>query len=147
MPTASLDVDLANELLRTVARLNRWTNRQTELPVPAAQARVLSLLDDLGPSRVGDLARADSTSQPTMTVQVDRLEGLGLVRRHPDPDDSRAVIVSITPEGSTAIDAVRDARGRVLAPVVERLDPVHRAALTEATEALGRLVAALPQAG
>ena len=146
MPSAALDVDLANELLRTVARLNRWTNRQTELPVPAAQARVLSLLDDLGPSRVGDLARADSTSQPTMTVQVDRLERLGLVARHADPADSRAVIVSLTPEGSAAITAVRDARGRVLAPVVEQLTPDHRDALSEATDALARLVAALPPA-
>lgn len=146
MPSAALDVDLANTLLRTVARLNRWTNRHAELSVPAAQARVLSLLDDIGPSRVGDLARADSTSQPTMTVQVDRCQRQGLVTRSTDPGDSRAVVVSITESGRAALNDLRAARGRVLAPVVESLDPTHRAALSEAANALEQLVEGLPTA-
>ncbi|CCH77687.1 Transcriptional regulator, MarR family [Nostocoides japonicum T1-X7] len=144
MPAGPQDVDLANTLLRTVARLNRWTNRRAELPVPAAQARVLSLLDDLGASRVGDLARADSTSQPTMTVQVDRLERLGLVTRQPDPDDSRAVLVMLTEAGAATIADIREARGRILAPVVDGLDPPARAALADATGTLVRLVETLP---
>ena len=95
-----------DHLLLIVARLNRWATRRAQLPAPAAQLRLLSLMNDLGPSRIGDLAVADNSSQPTMTTQVQRLEADGLVTRTPDSDDRRSVIVEITPAGRAAWERV-----------------------------------------
>lgn len=41
-----------------------------------------------------------------LTKRLDRLEGAGLVARHPDPDDRRATLVRLTDEGRHLIDAV-----------------------------------------
>ncbi|HET7399467.1 MAG TPA: MarR family transcriptional regulator [Intrasporangium sp.] len=112
---------LANDLLRSAARLSRWASRHASFDVPFAQARLLALLDELGPSRVSVLAAADNTSQPTMTTQVQRVQAAGWVRRTPDPDDSRATLVSLTPQGREALASVRLARGAVLQPALERL--------------------------
>jgi DNA-binding MarR family transcriptional regulator len=41
----------------------------------------------------------------TMTNRIDRLERAGLVARHPDPQDKRGVLVRLTAEGTTRVDA------------------------------------------
>ena len=47
-------------------------------------------------------------SSGTMTNRIDRLEQAGLVRRIPDPDDRRGVLVELTPEGLDLLDRVAD---------------------------------------
>lgn len=41
----------------------------------------------------------------TMTFRVDRLENEGLVRREPDPQDGRAVLVGLTKKGLRTVDS------------------------------------------
>ena len=79
------------------------------MPLPFAQARLLSTIEDQGAARISDLAALDHCSQPTMTTQVRRLEDAGLVSRTVDPDDARAVLISITAEG---VDTLRQVRRR-----------------------------------
>ena len=55
----------------------------------------------LGPSR---LAGGLLLSAAAMTNRVDRLEGMGLVRRRPDPADRRQVLVELTPRGQALTD-------------------------------------------
>ena len=130
---------LADELLRSAARLSRWASRHADLAMPYAQARVLALVDDLGPSRVTTLATADDCSQPSMTAQVQRLEADGLVTRTPDPADARATLVALTDAGADVLTGIRRSRGAALAPV---LDAVHPDAdrLRDAVALLGELL-------
>jgi len=46
-----------------------------------------------------DLAAAVGIEGPTLTRHLDALERHGLVRRHQDPADRRAVVVELTDEG------------------------------------------------
>ena len=43
-------------------------------------------------------------SAPAMTNRLDNLEELGLIRRMPDPDDRRGLLIELTREGHRAID-------------------------------------------
>ena len=132
--------ELGNELLRAVARLNRWATRHASLDVPMAQARLLGVLDELGPARVSTLATADHCSQPTMTAQVQRLEAEGWAQRVPDPADARAALVSLTTEGTEALRRARDARVAVLSPALQSLDDAGVERLRTAVLVLDRLL-------
>lgn len=56
-------------------------------------------LGRFGPSRAVDLAEAAGIRPQSMTKIVQELEQLGLVRRRPDPGDSRAKLVEFTGSG------------------------------------------------
>ncbi|GAB4070046.1 MarR family winged helix-turn-helix transcriptional regulator [Angustibacter speluncae] len=132
---------LGDALLRTTARLTRWASQRARFDVPPAQARLLALVDELGPARVGDLAVADHTSQPSMSAQLARVEEHGWVTRAADPADSRAWLISLAPAGADALARVRAARAEVLAPVLDGLDDDERARLAEAVDVLEGLLA------
>ncbi|MDF5754826.1 MarR family transcriptional regulator [Spongiactinospora sp. TRM90649] len=53
----------------------------------------------------GALLRATLVTSGTMTNRIDRLTAAGLVRRRPDPEDRRGVLVSLTPSGQARVDA------------------------------------------
>lgn len=50
------------------------------------------------------LAKETDLSSGAMTNRIDRLEGRGLVRRQPDEEDRRSVIVRLTSQGRKVID-------------------------------------------
>ena len=97
---------LSNELVVLVARLVRDVRRRN-VALPAASTRLMSLLDELGPSTVGRLADHDRCSQPTMTGLVNGLVDRGWAERSPHPDDSRANLVTLTALGRTTLAALR----------------------------------------
>ncbi len=53
----------------------------------------------------GRLLQQTLVTSGTMTNRIDRLAARGLVQRHPDPDDRRGVIVSLTDDGAARADA------------------------------------------
>ena len=114
---------LGADLLAVVARLNRLANQRARIPLPFAQARLLSTIEDQGATRISDLAALDHCAQPTMTTQVRRLEDAGLVSRTADPGDARAVLIRITPKGARTLTQVRADRGAAIDPYLQRLDP------------------------
>lgn len=103
---------------------------------PAAQWRVLSLLSTQGGRRVGELAAASRTTQPGMTRLIGSLERDGLVRRSPDAEDSRAIVVEITQAGADALATWRTEFRDTLAPRFAHLGEDEWAALTRAAEIL-----------
>ncbi|GBE64943.1 MarR family transcriptional regulator [Mycobacterium sp. MFM001] len=131
---------LGADLLAVVARLNRYATQRIQMPLPAAQARLLSTIEAQGEARICELAAVDHCSQPTMTTQVRRLEDAGLVTRSVDPGDARAVRIRITPEGVRTINRVRADRAAAIEPQLGRLDPADRQTLAEAVAVLHRLL-------
>jgi DNA-binding MarR family transcriptional regulator len=131
---------LGADLLAVVARINRLATQRARLPLPFAQARLLSTIEDQGATRISDLANLDHCSQPTMTTQVRRLEDAGLVSRTVDPDDARAVLIRITPQGVESLRQVRLDRGAAIDPYLERLDAADRQTLSDAVRVLRGLL-------
>jgi DNA-binding MarR family transcriptional regulator len=125
---------LSNALVVLSARLVREVRRNTADP-PAASIRLMSLLDELGPSTVGGLAEADRCTQPTMTGIVNGLVAKGWVQRDPHPDDARSTLVSMTADGRRTLTAVRRRNATLVA---ERI-----AASGRSTEDLATAVAVL----
>lgn len=131
-----------DELLSAVSRLHRWATRHADLEIPSAQARLLGLVSELGPARIGDLAQADHCSQPTMTAQVQRVESMGWLEREPDPGDARAWLVRLTPEGKTVLKSARSARSRAITPLLASLTEEEAAVIDEASAIIQRMVIA-----
>lgn len=133
---------LGNDLLRSAARLSRWASRNASFDVPFAQARLLALIDELGPSRVSVLAAADHSSQPTITTQLHRVEAAGWVSRTPDAHDARASVVHLTDAGQAALIEVRQARLAALTPAINRLDETGRERMRVAVAVINELLSA-----
>jgi len=103
-------------------------------------ASTLATLERRGPSRVTELAEAQSVTQPAMTGLVARMVGQGLAERSADPDDRRGVLVAVTPTGRALLASRRRERAEALCALLEDLETADRAALTAALPALTRLV-------
>jgi DNA-binding MarR family transcriptional regulator len=63
-------------------------------------------------SSPGALAEDLEISSGAMTSRLDRLERQGFVRRLPDPDDRRGIVIELTPEGKVAWDRAAGIAGR-----------------------------------
>ena len=74
----------------------------------------------LSPTRLG---RGLMLSSAGVTSRIDRLERRGLVRRLPDPDDRRGVIVELTDEGEKLVDEAVTAVAESDRQLLARLDP------------------------
>jgi DNA-binding MarR family transcriptional regulator len=131
---------LGADLLAVVARINRLANQRIKMPLPFAQARLLSTIEDQGQTRISDLAAIDHCSQPTMTTQVRRLEDAGLVSRAGDPGDARAVLITITEQGRQTLNQVRADRSAAINPYLEHLAAAERTALVDAIRVLRGLL-------
>jgi DNA-binding MarR family transcriptional regulator len=55
---------------------------------------------------------------------VDRAEAAGLVERHPDRNDHRAVRLRVTPTGLRSLDRLTEAHLTELAQLADRLRPL-----------------------
>ncbi len=132
--------DPGARLLSAVSRLNRWATRHADLQIPPAQARLLSLIDSVGPARIGELAEADHCSQPTMTTQVQRIENAGWATRQADPADRRASVITLTESGREVLGEVRAARHAAVADVLATLTPEQTEAVAKAVTVIEKFV-------
>jgi DNA-binding MarR family transcriptional regulator len=101
------------QVLSRVARLARHLDRARRAAFAGHglepwEFDVLAALRRQGPPyelSPGALLRTTLVTSGTMTNRVDRLEQAGLVRRRPDPDDKRGVLVTLTAAGRDRADA------------------------------------------
>ena len=80
-----------------------------------AAAGILGALHQSGPLRAAALAEAADTEPPLVSRELRGLEADGLVTVEPDPNDGRARIVALTPDGADAYQRFRDAADRITA--------------------------------
>lgn len=111
--------ELGSDLTLYAARLIRWLRKEREQPVGM---RVLSILDELGPTGVTALAAVDQCSQPTMSGTVHALAERGWVSKQPDPDDARASRITLTVEGRAVLAAARQSNGALIAEQLRHTD-------------------------
>ena len=108
------DLDLAPvEVFSRISRLARLLDRARRRAFTAHRIEpwefdVLAALRRAGASyqlSPGRLLHETLVTSGTMTNRVDRLAGRGLVDRLPDPGDRRGVLVRLTAEGRSTVDA------------------------------------------
>jgi DNA-binding MarR family transcriptional regulator len=126
-------------LALVVGRLNR---RLALAPGGLSHGLLMSLASvaKRGPLRLAELAQLEGVSAPGATRIVAELEARGLVSRGVDPDDGRAVLISVTQAGTEAILRARAARAEVVAQLLEGLTPSELAQVEAALPALEKVL-------
>ncbi|HEY1529653.1 MAG TPA: MarR family transcriptional regulator [Galbitalea sp.] len=137
-PTDQLAV--AQALERVIA----WLRQSRESSgLSASTVSALTRLDSRGSLRITELSELEQLTQPGMTTLINRLEEAGFARREADPDDRRAVRVTITPAGVEQVVRHREGRAARILTRISELPPDDQDALVAALPAL-RAFAAEP---
>ncbi|MCM0618992.1 MarR family winged helix-turn-helix transcriptional regulator [Nocardioides bruguierae] len=135
---------VAARLLVTVTgRLRRRLREHQEAGLTPSQTSVLSRLDKHGPSTAAALAAAERVRPQSMGATLGALEEAGMVRRDPDPQDGRRLVVSPSEAGTAWLERRRTEREDWLVSTLrERLDAAQTADVVRALEHLERSVLA-----
>ena len=140
---------LTEGIVERIEKLSRYFKHSMESTLvesglPPRAYWVLTRLRYQGPPyrlSAGELAEHTGLSSGAMTNRLDRLEEAGLVRRVPDPNDRRGVLVEPTDEGHAAWDravGTAAAREALVASVLSETEKEELHSL------LRRLMAAFP---
>jgi DNA-binding MarR family transcriptional regulator len=106
-------VDRIGKINRRMKKAQAATLREHDLtPEEWGVMSSLRLGSDACRSSPGDLASDLELSSGAMTSRLDRLEEAGLVRRLPDPEDRRGVVVELTEKGRESWDTAANVQGR-----------------------------------
>lgn len=103
------------------------------------QASILDHLDEHDPMSLATLAAHLGVTASTMSLNVDRLEAQGLVRRDRDPGDARRLHLRLTPAGARTSQERSVLDAGLVETLLERIPRSQRA---RAMEGLRLLAAA-----
>lgn len=117
-PKSSRIRELHGSLLEIVGVMNRPQRdedmvREAGISLERALFPLLVLIDRLGPIGVVELADRVGRDYTTVSRQVAKLEGLGLVDRKKSETDRRVSEAIVTKNGKTMTDRVDEARERI----------------------------------
>ena len=129
---------MATDLRLACMRISRRVRYESSHDVAPHQFSVLCRLEET-PRTPGELAEIERVAKPSMTRTVAALVERGLVARQPDPTDGRQVILSITPEGTASVRAIRRKRDAWMASRVATLTPEEQDVLRRAAVILDRV--------
>ena len=101
-----------------------------------ARLSALSVLVFGGPCTLGQLARTEDVSGPTMTRIVDGLVTLGLATRDDHPDSARQVLISATEAGLELMHEAAQLRIDVIVAALRSLPTAERRAIVSASAPL-----------
>jgi DNA-binding MarR family transcriptional regulator len=130
------EVEAAADRLHSAALhlLRRLREQDDALGISPPRLSALSVVVGAGPIGIGALAAIEGVSAPTMSRLVDGLSGDGLVRREPDPEDARGVLVRATDAGARTLRRVRKHRVDTLAAGLRGLSAEDLAAVARGAE-------------
>jgi DNA-binding MarR family transcriptional regulator len=118
----------------------RQMKSEGELTLPESSA--LARLDRGGPATSSELARLEQISPQSMGTTLAGLEARGLIERHPDPDDGRRAVLSLTSVGRQLL---RDRRNQSTEAMVRALSAAFTSAELEQLMAAAPLLERLAQ--
>ncbi|MGC0365692.1 DNA-binding MarR family transcriptional regulator [Rhodococcus sp. 27YEA15] len=139
------DLTLNEQLIQLISNAHRFAKTASTFGTdrhPRAWLRALSLMDEHGEMRVSDFARMDQCSQPSATALLRKLAERGYVERSTDPDDARAIRVSVTDRGRSFLADGRNEIAEALVPRFADVEPSQIAKLSEGLNELRAIVRA-----
>lgn len=101
-------------LIRRVKRVIAERSAIVHPELAAASYLLLTFLAEQGPVRASVLVERFHVDKGAISRQVQHLEELGLVERHPDPEDGRASLLGANAEARRRLEAVTAERRRFL---------------------------------
>jgi DNA-binding MarR family transcriptional regulator len=122
-------------IVNRVDRINRYvqeTFRSSlgEANLTKEEWKVMMALHDSVRSH-GWLCRDLDVSTGAMTNRLDKLEGRGLVRRAPDPNDRRGVLLELTPAGQARMEEYVSIGAQRERELLEGLSPTEKQELNQ----------------
>ena len=132
--------DVAAALRASVGLLLRQLRQHIRGELTLPENAALARLNRSGPTTSSALAKLEQISPQSMGATLAGLEARGLVARHPDPEDGRRVVLSLTEAGQQVLQDKRNARTRQLADALSaKFTPDEVRVLAEAAPLLERL--------
>ena len=127
------------ELVR-VMKLFHSMRQQAPKVHPGVEPASYPVLFNLiaGPQRVSLLAEHVYSDVSTVSRQVTTLVSHGLLDKVSDPQDGRACMVSLSPEGAELVDHLKAVRGQWFRQVLQDWQPEDAAAFCDYLEHFGR---------
>jgi DNA-binding MarR family transcriptional regulator len=103
----ALHAELVAQIRRFIAGTIIFNQQVAErVGLHLTDMQCINLLDLLGPVTPGKLAECTGLTTGGVTVMLDRLEKAGLVKREPNPNDRRSVLVRVNPRKLRKINAL-----------------------------------------
>lgn len=134
--------DAALAVLRAMVMIADSTVERNTEQLTLTQFRALRVVVDRTPVTMSRVARELAMNPSSVTRACDRLVGLNLLEKAPNPLNRRETLLAPTAPGRQLVDRVDRDRRRVLADFLGRLDPGARAAAIAAFERFARAVEA-----
>jgi DNA-binding MarR family transcriptional regulator len=131
-------VSLSNDIRLACMRISRRVRFESDRELPPHQFSVLCRLEHT-PRTNSELADIERVSAPSMKRSTNMLVERGYVARADDPTDGRQVILSLTPEGLSALRRIRKHRDEWMLSRFEQLTDEERELLQRAADVLAKV--------
>lgn len=107
---------------------------ELDVRMTLTQFRAVVLLRDAGTLKANQLARKLGTSASSVTRLCDLLEAEGLIRRIPNPQSRREVLIQASRKGERLVRRVMDRRRLDLRRILSTIDVADRSAVVSTME-------------
>lgn len=128
--TSQLHVDVLMRASRLFTSVVAASIVQTGEAVTVAQLRVLVLVATRQSANASGVARHLGVHVSSASRLCDRLVTAGLLHRAEDPVDRRNIVLTLTDQGTTLLEAIMEHRRQALTEILDRMAPADRAALS-----------------
>lgn len=126
-----------HSLLHSASMLDkRLDTLLTPVGIKPKQARILNVLNRIGPSSQKTLTEEFDVTSGSMSTMIDRLLAAGLVHKEKHRDDKRTDIISLSERGKDVLIEVRDVWRDIDDLIAAKLGPERAELFNEMTREL-----------